>query len=63
MNWQNALMLFFVILTIVTNGYVMKTRQDKIIELLESIKKKIDINEEERRFAAKEEIPKDCPLR
>ena len=63
MNWQNALMLFFVILTIVTNGYVMQTRLDKIIELLESIKKKIDINEEERRFAAKEEIPKDCPLR
>jgi hypothetical protein len=47
MNWQNALMLFFVILTIVTNGYVMQTRLDKIIELLESTIKKKDCKEQE----------------
>lgn len=63
MNWQNALMILFVILVIITNGYILQSGLDNIIELLESIKKKIDINEEERRFAANEEIPKDCPLR
>ncbi len=63
MNLQNALMILFVILVNITNGYILQSGLDNIIELLESIKKKIDINEEERRFAAKEEIPKDCPLR
>lgn len=37
MAWQTALVGLFIVLAIVTNGYIMQTRLDKIIDLLNRI--------------------------
>ena len=38
-SWRMALLALFIIVTIVTNGYILQTRLDKIIELLEDLTK------------------------
>lgn len=38
-SWRMALLALFIIITIVTNGYILQTRLDKIIELLEDLTK------------------------
>ena len=38
-SWRMALLALFIIITIVTNGYILQTRLDRIIELLEDLTK------------------------
>lgn len=38
-SWRMALLALFIIVTIVTNGYILQTRLDRIIELLEDLTK------------------------
>ncbi len=38
-SWRMALLALLIILTIIANGYILQTRLDRIIELLEDLTK------------------------